>query len=255
MQLSLNNFFKIFLIFSAIIFVESFMHYYSHLFVYVFNYTGTLNYYGLSSGYNKLIWNENGLIELLQALFLIVSIYYFIRFLTTSNFKNKEKIFCLFYLIGITYYFLEEISYGQHFFNWSSPEFFININNQKETNFHNISNFLDQLPRAFLSLWIVLPLLVNNSLKKYNNFFIRFILPTKKLKIISVYFLIFFLPNFVTKKLNFFPDYSGHEQAIRVIDVYDFFTFNFIKLSEYCELIFCIFILTHSINLYKNNKI
>ena len=39
-------------------------------------------------GYNPLIWDEKGLVETLQILFLIISIIYFFQILV---FKNKEK--------------------------------------------------------------------------------------------------------------------------------------------------------------------
>ena len=57
------------------------------------------------------------------------------------------------YLLGLIYYFLEEISWGQYIFNWSTPYFFLNLNNQNETNFHNISNLFNQLPRNLVFIW------------------------------------------------------------------------------------------------------
>jgi len=253
-NINFKNNFLFFIIFSFFLFVESFFHYYSTLIGYVFNYLGPLNYYGLKTGYNDFIWGENGLIETLQIILLLFSIYFITKFIYTISLKKKEKIFCCFYLFGLLYFFLEEISYGQHFFNWNSSDFFINFNNQKETNLHNISNLFDQLPRALLSIWVILPIFSLIFKIKYKYFLTKFILPSKKIRIISIYFLIFFLPNFITKKLNFYPEYTGHKQSIQSVDIYHFFTFNFIKLSEYSELIFCIFIFAHSLYLLNNNK-
>lgn len=60
----------------------------------------------------------------------------------------------------------EEISWGQHFFGWKTPEWLGAINKQNETNVHNIADrVLDQKPRAIVAALIffgciVLPLLL-----------------------------------------------------------------------------------------------
>ena len=57
----------------------------------------------------------------------------------------------------------EEMSWGQHFFNWSTPEYWAAINRQDETNLHNVSPWFNQRPRLVLEIGIfvgaiVLPL-------------------------------------------------------------------------------------------------
>ena len=84
---------------------------------------------------NPYIWDENGFVEILQNIFLLFSIFYFIFFLRYSNYKSKSLIYILFlyiYFFGLIYYFFEEISWGQHLFKWDSPKFFLEFNNQKE---------------------------------------------------------------------------------------------------------------------------
>jgi len=59
----------------------------------------------------------------------------------------------------------EEISWGQHFFNWSTPEYWKDVNDQHETNLHNTTSWLDQKPRLILMLsigigGIIFPLLM-----------------------------------------------------------------------------------------------
>lgn len=49
----------------------------------------------------------------------------------------------------------EEHSWGQHFFNWETPEEWSRINRQHETNLHNVSPLFNMLPRAVLELTIV----------------------------------------------------------------------------------------------------
>jgi hypothetical protein len=57
---------------------------------------------------------------------------------------------CCFYVTG------EEISWGQHIFDWGTPEYWNAINDQGETNLHNSSSFLDQKPRLLLLIGITL---------------------------------------------------------------------------------------------------
>ncbi len=205
-------------------------------------------------GYNPLIWNERGLVETLQILFLIISILYFCKILF---FKKREKknlfyIILIFYFVCLLYYFFEEISWGQHYFNWKSSDFFIEYNNQKETNLHNISNLLDQLPRSLLSIWCSLSFIIIIFFRKFNsnedyNFFI---LPSKKLKYISYLLLIFILPDLILDLFIAELDYTTTLQ-INFTDIIIFFSLNFIRLSEYQELLFTFYILNHSI-FFKN---
>ena len=67
--------------------------------------------------------------------------------------KKIVKTFIIIYFLGILYFFLEEISWGQHFFGWQTPEFFSNINHQNETNIHNTSSLFNELPRNLLLIW------------------------------------------------------------------------------------------------------
>ena len=50
----------------------------------------------------------------------------------------------------------EEISWGQKFFGWDTPEFWKGINLQHETNLHNVSRSFDQRPRSVLEFGIAI---------------------------------------------------------------------------------------------------
>ena len=72
------------------------------------------------------------------------------------------------YALGCIYFFGEEISWGQHLFNWSTPDAWLAVNDQQETNLHNTSALLDQVPRFLLTLGIVIgglfyPFIVRNK--------------------------------------------------------------------------------------------
>ena len=58
--------------------------------------------------------------------------------------------------LGCVYIAGEEVSWGQQFFHWGTPEYMQEINNQHETNIHNISSWFDQKPRLLLALWILI---------------------------------------------------------------------------------------------------
>jgi hypothetical protein len=50
----------------------------------------------------------------------------------------------------------EELSWGQQFFHWATPESLQDINDQNETNIHNISSWFDQKPRILLAVWVMI---------------------------------------------------------------------------------------------------
>ena len=93
-------------------------------------------------GFFVNFWEENGLIENMQSLFLVTAIFFLYK--ARSNFKHIKIInyFITIQFLALIYYLGEEISWGQHFFNWASPEFFENINNQQLGSFCLLSTAL-----------------------------------------------------------------------------------------------------------------
>ena len=61
---------------------------------------------------------------------------------------------CSLIFLGGIYLAGEEASWGQHYLEWATPENWRTVNDQQETNLHNVSNLLDQLPRAILLVGI-----------------------------------------------------------------------------------------------------
>tara|TARA_B100000900_G_C20403875_1_gene643904 strand:+ start:39 stop:800 length:762 start_codon:yes stop_codon:yes gene_type:complete len=205
---------------------------------------------------------ENGFVENLQILFLIVSIYFLIISFKKLNLKKIIKIFLTIKILALIYYLGEEISWGQHFFKWVSPEFFLKNNNQGETNLHNISNLLDQLPRTLVMLWCGLIPVIFYFIKK--NFSLNYetkliFIPTDQLLKISIFFLLIFLPDFFVDKLSLHPGHVINGKDIPESIFWDIISLNFLRLSEVHELIFCFYFLMYSIafkqainNQYKN---
>lgn len=50
----------------------------------------------------------------------------------------------------------EEHSWGQHFFKWSTPEYWAQINRQQETNLHNSFRALNHFPQLILEIGILI---------------------------------------------------------------------------------------------------
>ena len=210
----------------------------------------------------KSILYENGFVENLQSIFLLLSIYYLIVSLRKLNLKKIIYIFLAFKILALIYYLGEEISWGQHIFKWISPEFFLVNNNQGETNLHNMSNLLDQLPRTLVILWCgFLPFIFYLLQKKLSlSYEIKLIFfPTNQILKISIIFLLFFLPDFFVDKLSLHPGHVINGKDIPESVFWDIISLNFLRLSEVHELIFCFYFLMYSIafkqainNQYKN---
>jgi hypothetical protein len=59
-------------------------------------------------------------------------------------------------IVACIYFAGEELSWGQHIVQWETPEYIERINDQKETNLHNVSSWFDQKPRLLLELWVLI---------------------------------------------------------------------------------------------------
>ncbi|MFL2886864.1 MAG: hypothetical protein ACJZ4H_02515 [Candidatus Pelagibacter sp.] len=268
----LENFkfrFIFFIIFTIFLLIEGFIYYFSYKLSYfcidelAFTYhcKTELIFDRSKSGFNSYIWDENGIVEIIQILLLFFTLLILFKIIKISKQKILDKFFIYLlylYFICLSYFFLEEISWGQHFINWESNNFFLKYNNQGETNIHNISNLFDQLPRGLLTLWCGLSFIIFKYLSKFSikNEYLQFILPKKELKYVSFILIIFFVPDLIIDKLNFHPGHANYTVTINLAEIYDFISFNFIRLSEYQELIFTFYLYNHALFFikYLNHK-
>ena len=97
---------------------------------------------------------ENGTFFIL--LIAIITTFSVIKKIKTKLLRKNFYVLMILFLIGLVYFAGEEVSWGQHWFNWETNNFFKNFNDQAETNFHNISSWLDQKPRFVLILFVIL---------------------------------------------------------------------------------------------------
>jgi hypothetical protein len=129
---------------------------------------------------------EDGIIEYLQAiLFLVGAGLWGFAFIITPKGGKSRRYRRLFYILFMGLYiflFLEEISWGQRIFGITTPEFLRDMNQQGETNLHNIysreSEIWVQILHAclFVTLVIIIPLLYLGS-KRIGSFFKRINFP------------------------------------------------------------------------------
>jgi hypothetical protein len=117
-----------------------------------------LVWYAITGNY-AIFKGEAGIIENMTVLFLVAAIGFCIASLSrTKRFllPGFLKVWLLILIIGAAYFALEEISYGQHMFGWGTAEAWKELNDQDETNLHNVHSLFDQVPRALLSLGILI---------------------------------------------------------------------------------------------------
>jgi hypothetical protein len=104
-----------------------------------------------------VIHSEYGPHELLEFIIITVAAVIACRTLKDMDLQASRP---LAFWIGLAaactlYVSIEEISWGQTFFKWGTPEFWKDINRQHETNLHNNSDWFNQKPRALLEIGVI----------------------------------------------------------------------------------------------------
>jgi hypothetical protein len=117
------------------------------------------------------MYGEKGFIENITVIFLLTAIIACLLFLFA-----KEKIqfsgikaWMVLFLLSAIYYAGEEMSWGQHFFGWGTPDQWTEFNDQQETNLHNTAAIFDQIPRTLLSLAALIGGVLIPIFRKYKN--------------------------------------------------------------------------------------
>jgi hypothetical protein len=135
----------------------------------------------------RWIESESGLIENGTALLLFPACFFATRL--ALRFSNRRNLANALWFAGVALLCFgfagEEVSWGQHWWGWSSPEFFAENNRQGETNFHNLHIDFGRVVKSILTLLIIiggliLPLRQPPSVIASNNFdrFLDRVLPT-----------------------------------------------------------------------------
>ena len=108
---------------------------------------------------------ESGAVETITAVLLALAIvavlHLLAKLLTISKPANTHQyvklsvLWTVIFGLGCVYFLGEEISWGQHLGGWETPDAWKEINDQNETNLHNTSGWLDQIPRTVLTIGII----------------------------------------------------------------------------------------------------
>ena len=107
--------------------------------------------------YDRYIESESGLVENGTAAVLLAAIFFGASALRHRAVMANRllTLWLAAVTLGCVYFAGEEVSWGQHWFGWETPEAIARINDQGETSLHNMSSWLDQKPRGLLLLWVV----------------------------------------------------------------------------------------------------
>jgi hypothetical protein len=111
------------------------------------------------AGNDHALEGESGIVELTTVLWLLIAIGFCISALKIARrleIRDLLRAWLFLMILGSLYFGLEEISYGQHIFGWEAGETLAELNDQQETNLHNIHAVFDQVPRALLTLGILI---------------------------------------------------------------------------------------------------
>jgi len=89
--------------------------------------------------YDLLIPDEIGLLEIGTVVFLLPAVVICVLiFLRRRDLPRRFGVAILLLGLATLYFAGEEISWGQTYFHWKTPESFVSLNRQKETNLHNL---------------------------------------------------------------------------------------------------------------------
>lgn len=111
-----------------------------------------------------LIWEtqryrEYGLIENATLLFLAIAVVYAVRIAVNAE-RPVQRAWFWVLAAGAFYFLGEEASWGQHIFSWHTPDALSALNEQKETNLHNLAGgyrlLFHNLPRQVMSFASIL---------------------------------------------------------------------------------------------------
>lgn len=119
--------------------------------------------------YLSALHSENGPHETLQFVFAFIATIYAFRCLFCLIPEKQPLLisWVICFCLGCAYISGEEISWGQHIFEWGTPEFWAGVNDQQETNLHNTTSWLDQKPRLLLLIGIIVGGLIIPLLQKF----------------------------------------------------------------------------------------
>ncbi len=107
--------------------------------------------------YDKYVIPEGyGLLELTQFIIMLIALAIAVRLLFKPFVRRRPFLFAVTIVSALSCLYIagEEMSWGQHFFHWNTPEYWALVNRQGETNLHNTYAVFEKWPRAILEIGI-----------------------------------------------------------------------------------------------------
>ncbi len=108
--------------------------------------------------YELYVDGEHGFMESLQALHTFIAMLVALSAIPLARARGKPWLVAYLALAVLACFYVtgEELSWGQHFFGWSTPEGWAEINDQEETNLHNLGVLWNEVPRHVLSASVLI---------------------------------------------------------------------------------------------------
>ena len=118
--------------------------------------------------YIDIIVKEHYPVESISLIVILASIIIGIKFILLMYRRNIESykiIFISLLVLGLIFVGLEEVSWGQWFFYFKSPEYFKETNLQRETNIHNLRDLhvIFEYIRVFIGIGGIISIFLNNT--------------------------------------------------------------------------------------------
>lgn len=183
--------------------------------------------------YSGNLNGEHNLVENLQ--FLVLLATSIIAFIIICRNKSYRLIWILF-LIGCIYIAGEEISWGQHFFKWTTVDWLKEVNDQNETNLHNVSSWFDQKPRLIMEIAIyigaiILPIIfmIKKELKAKLPLFFKTFVPES---ILIPPALLVLLSRFIYSNRDKIVIYVRHSEMHELCIYFFLFIYSFYFLKK-----------------------
>ncbi len=106
----------------------------------------------------SVMHSESGPHEFVQFIIIFLAFIVSITMLRLVNVKRDPWLVGWIGLAALSCFYVagEEVSWGQHIMNWSTPDYWNQLNDQGETNLHNTSSWLDQKPRLILEIGVII---------------------------------------------------------------------------------------------------
>ena len=69
---------------------------------------------------------------------------------------RQLKTWLVLFVAAMIFFAGEDLNWGQHYFGWTAPDYFLEHNREEETNIHNMWPLLfNRLPRAIVNTWLI----------------------------------------------------------------------------------------------------